>query len=272
MDGGVAVVIPRRHVDALGHEPRADVVVAPEGSLVQRCAPAARLARVHVAAQRSVLLHQLKRAVHGVLAQLGALACVRRGGRAAAARRQRCEGAAVRAGLRPRTQSDEAAEGVRKVLEEGGLVTRVELDVLAEGLVVQQRHVRREHHQLPSGLVGVLLRAVPLALDPLVVQQVGEVCVVELERVVRPLAVKARARRVAPPQRVRARERDDVAVRHAHAVEDVAEVGGALRRVGQAPVCDAYTAASGRRVGAPEGEGHLGAAHELDAERACERP
>lgn len=69
---------------------------------------------------------------------------------------------------------------------------------------------------------------------------------------------------------VAARERDNVAVFEAHAVEDVAQVLRALRRVRQSTVGRAQAAIW--PVDAAEGVRDRGATHELDGLASGERP
>ena len=156
-----------------------------------------------------------------------------------------------------------------KRLVERRLVLRELLDVGQELLVGLERHVGREHHEFVLR-VGVLQRSVPLARLPLELREVLEVRVVPFERIVRPRAVEARPRLVAAAERVRAAQRDDVAVVEAHPVENVAEVLRTLRGVGQS--ADRRARGARRGVGAAEVVLDLRPARLLDRHAARERP
>lgn len=60
------------------------------------------------------------------------------------------------------TEFKELDEGIGKFLEEGVRVLGVSRNVLLEFLVLNQGHVGRKHHQGLGGVVGELLRTIPL--------------------------------------------------------------------------------------------------------------
>jgi hypothetical protein len=182
---------------------------------------------------------------------------------------------------------EEAADDGGEVLEEEVLVRGVRLGVLLERLVLRQDVVRpvpvlvpgmrsvharghsREHHERARLLVRVLRGAAPLLPDPGLVEQELVVVVRERRGRERPRAVEAGAVRVAAPERVRARERDDLLVVEAHAPEDLAQVVAAERRVGQAPV---RRRVLGEAVDPPRPPRDHGPAHLLHGGDAREGP
>jgi len=158
--------------------------MAPEGGLVKGGTRRVWLEPLGVAALCDRSLRVLDRAVHAVLehgTRVGVAAAWRARRHAAA---HGVGGAAERDELLV-GRLERGAERVL-VLGEGGAV-------LAEGGVGLERQVRRQHHQRLGGVL-VLERAVPHARLPLEAHQVGEVRVVEQQRVVGPRAVEARAR------------------------------------------------------------------------------
>ena len=76
----------------------------------------------------------------------------------------------------------ELLEGAGEVGEEAGLVPAVELDVAAEGRVLDERQVRGQHHEVAAVLVLVLQRALPLLGHPLALEQQPKVLVAERRR------------------------------------------------------------------------------------------
>mmetsp|Transcript_26950 Transcript_26950/g.66430 ORF Transcript_26950/g.66430 Transcript_26950/m.66430 type:complete len:308 (+) Transcript_26950:350-1273(+) len=196
-----------------------EIDVAPKGRLVQGSAARRRLDLVHV---RSARLGEvdggLDGAVHAEVAELAARLVAR------VLLALGLEGV----DLLGAPEAHELGVGDGKVAEEGVVVVGVDLDVALEAGILDEGNVRGEHHQLARLDVLVLELAVPLAGHPLELDEVLVVRVVEFERRVRPGAVEPAAHLVAAPERVAAREGDDVAVVEAHAPEDSAQVVGAL--------------------------------------------
>ena len=135
--------------------------------------------------------------------------------------------------------------------------------------VPDQGHVGGQHHQRLRVRVLVLLRPVPLAPGPLLVEQEAEVLVREHGGTEGPGPVEAGAVGVAAAERVRAGERDELGVVEAHAPEDGAQVRLLLCAVRQPAVGRAEGDVA---VGAAGPPGDDGALHFLDGGDAGEGP
>ena len=171
--------------------------------------------------------------------------------------------------LKRHPQLKQLDNDVAEFLEEDPIILGVPLDVLLEARVLDERHVRRQHHERLAPHVLVLLRPVPLLPRPLLPQQQAEVVVRDDGRGEGPGAVEAGAVGVAAAEGVGAGQGDDLPVVEAHAVEDGAEVGLLFGPVGEAAVGRAHGYVPGGAAGAP-GDG--GALHFLDGADAGEGP
>lgn len=96
--------------------------------------------------------------------------------------------------------------------------------MLLEALILDKSHISGQHHESASGLVSELSRAVPLLLDPLLLNKEAEELVGEKGRAEVPGPVKAGTIGVASAQGMGADKRNHLAVIKAHAGEDVADV------------------------------------------------
>ena len=138
-----------------------------------------------------------------------------------------------------------------------------------EHLILHERHVRRQHHQAFRLEILVLLRPIPLLPAPLLVQEQAEIVIGDHGRREGPGPVEPGAVGMAPPQRVRAAQRHNLAVVEAHAPKDRAEVVLSLGAVGQAAVGGAEADVA---VRPPRPPGDGGALHLLDRRRTGQRP
>ena len=167
------------------------------------------------------------------------------------------------------TELKETDNDGREVLEELVVGLGVALDVGLELLVLNEDHVGGQHHEGLGGLVLVLLGAVPLLPLPLLLDQQAEVVVGQDGGGESPGTSEAGAVSVAAAEGVGARQSDNLLVVEAHAVEDVAEVVGALSGVGQTAVGGA---SNGLAVATARTEGDDGTLHLLDGGDATEDP
>lgn len=175
------------------------------------------------------------------------------------------------------TQLDQLGKHLGEVVEEEVLVVRIPLHPGLERRVRDECDIRGQHHELLLALLEIRVLVHKLAHPtlqrfgrPLELEQQLEELVREPRRVVHPRTVEPAAVNVRPAQVVPARQRDDLLVGEAHAVEDEAQVFGALRAIGQ-------TAARGHlgvidEIGPAGLPGDFGAAHLLDRGHASEGP
>ena len=141
--------------------------------------------------------------------------------------------------------------------------------MLLEARVLDERHIRRQHHERPAARIFILPRSVPLPPIPLLAQQQAEVIVRDHGRREGPRAVEAGAVGVAATEGVGAREGDDFPVVESHAVEDGAQVRLVFGAVGEATVGRAHGYVVVGAAGAPRDGGAL---HFLDGADAGEGP
>lgn len=125
---------------------------------------------------------------------------------------------------------------VRELLEEDIGILGIALDVRLEALVLDQGNITGQHHQGTSSLVGVLDRAVPLALVPLLLNEQTEELVAEDGRAEIPRSFETGAVGVGTAQSVSSDQSDHLAVIEAHAAEDITDVTVALGGVGKTAI------------------------------------
>mmetsp|Transcript_3926 Transcript_3926/g.5163 ORF Transcript_3926/g.5163 Transcript_3926/m.5163 type:complete len:273 (-) Transcript_3926:152-970(-) len=130
------------------------------------------------------------------------------------------------------TQRKEAAKYIGKILAKEFTILGVSLDVWQEFFVLNQAHVRWQHHEL-TRRIGELHRTTPFTGFPFFVQQQLEVLVIKFQRVVRPWAVETRTSFVARSEGMGTTQGDDVLVIKSHAVEDIAQMLSTLSRIRQ---------------------------------------
>ena len=141
--------------------------------------------------------------------------------------------------------------------------------MLLEARILNQRHVRRQHHERLATGILVLLRPVPLLPAPPLRQQQPIVIIRHDRRGERPGPVEAGAVRVAAAKGMRSGQGHDFAVVEAHAAEDGAQVALILGAVGQAAVGCAHGDVAVSTAGAPRDERAL---HFLDGADAGKGP
>jgi len=122
------------------------------------------------------------------------------------------------------TELKELLGNLGKVLEELLLILGVDLDPLAELLVLGHGHIGGQHHKGLGLLVLELLRTRPLALNPLATQKLGVEGVGEDGGGSGPGTIESRAVGVAASQSVGTEKSDDLLVVEAHLVENIARV------------------------------------------------
>mmetsp|Transcript_91742 Transcript_91742/g.239161 ORF Transcript_91742/g.239161 Transcript_91742/m.239161 type:complete len:377 (+) Transcript_91742:269-1399(+) len=176
------------------------------------------------------------------------------------------------------TQFQQCGKGLGEVLEEHLLVVRVEVDILLEARILQERNVRWKHHELLRRGVAVLgvLAGLPFdaPLFPVRVLEELEIQIVERRGCRSPRAHEARGVRVAAPERMSAAEGDNFLVVEPHAGEDAPQVAdvlldGAVGGVRQPAV--GGDVAGARGVDAPGTPGDLRTPEGLDGNDAAER-
>lgn len=177
--------------------------------------------------------------------------------------------AGVLAGGERHAKLEEGGDDAGEVGEELVLVLGVALDDGAEGLVLDERHVGRQHHEGLAAVVLELHGAGPLAVAPLLAQQQLVVVVGQGDGREGPGTLETAAVGVAAAESVGAGESDDVLVVEAHAVEDGAQVVVALGAIRQAAVRSAVADVAVLAAGAPV---DVGAAHLLDGAAGGESP
>mmetsp|Transcript_70468 Transcript_70468/g.206658 ORF Transcript_70468/g.206658 Transcript_70468/m.206658 type:complete len:245 (+) Transcript_70468:335-1069(+) len=163
---------------------------------------------------------------------------------------------------------------VQEVGEEGVLVASIDVDVLLECRVIQQRQVRLQHHGLArTRAVPVLRLALARGLlRPRLAQEVLEVRVVKHERLRSPGALEAGAVGVARANGVSPREGHDALVIEALRVEDLPEVRSPLVAVGETAGGRLDAVRRGLRVQAAEARGDVGAVHQPDRDVGRDDP
>jgi hypothetical protein len=164
---------------------------------------------------------------------------------------------------------EELKKDVGEILEEGIVVPSVLVDVLLEGLVLDQRHVGGKHHQCFGLGVLKLLRSVPLAPVPLLLYQKFVVVVGESGWRKGPGAIEARTIGVATSKGMSTGQCDDLLVVESHAVEDAANVVVTLGSVGKTTV---WSAEGQVAIGAAWSPWDNWALHLLDGGDGCEGP
>lgn len=119
----------------------------------------------------------------------------------------------IRRRLKRHSQLKKRTKHIRKVLEKLVIILRIRLDILLETLILNQRHIRRQHHQTLRALILILLRALPCAEIPFaLVEQQAEVVVCYDGGGMGPRAFEAGAVGVAAAEGVGAGESDDFLV------------------------------------------------------------
>jgi hypothetical protein len=192
------------------------------------------------------------------------------------------------------TQLEQLGDDGGKVLEEEVIVLGILLDEWLELLVLDQSVVRGQHHQGLAGFVLVLitwlagvgvacldrkcdsatviaylLGTIPLLPLPGLLQQEAVVVVGEDGWRKGPRAIEAGSVRVATTQSVGTGQSDDFLIVETHAVEDIAQVVGALGTIGQATV---RSAGGHVTVGTARSERNDRTLHLLDGSDATEDP
>lgn len=147
---------------------------------------------------------------------------------------------------------------IPKLPKENPIVGRIPLHMLLKQRILNQRHIRRQHHQALALNILKLLGAIPLLIRPLLAQQEAEVVVRHHDRGEGPGAVEAGAVGVAAAEGVGAAEGDDLAVVEAHAAEDGAQVGLLFGAVGEAAVGGAHADVAVGAAGSPGDYGAFG--------------
>lgn len=158
---------------------------------------------------------------------------------------------------------------VSELLEESIVVLSITLNVLLEGLVVDQSHVGGQHHEGGGALVGELSRATPLALVPLLLDQQTEELVAEDSRAEVPRTIETRAVGVGATQSVGTDQGNHLTIIESHAGEDITNVTVILGRIGQTTIGGAGNHLLVLTTGSP---GDLGATQLLDGRRSSQSP
>lgn len=122
------------------------------------------------------------------------------------------------------TELKELLGGLGEILKELVGVLGVDLDPLAELLVLGHSHVGGQHHQRLGLLILELLGAIPLALNPLAVQKLSVEVVGEDSGRGGPGAVETRAVLVAASESVGTEKGDNLLIVEAHLVENITRV------------------------------------------------
>ena len=141
--------------------------------------------------------------------------------------------------------------------------------MLLEQRILDQRHVRRQHHQALARHILILLRTVPPPERPFLTQQQPEIIVRNHRWRERPGSFETRAIGVAAAEGVSTRKSDNLAVVETHAVEDGTQVRLLFGAVGKTPI---GCARGDITVGTPWAPGDDGALHFLDGCDAGQRP
>ena len=167
------------------------------------------------------------------------------------------------------TQLEQLDDDVSELVEENLIILGIPLHVLLKLLILDQRHIRRQHHQTLAPRILELLRSIPLPKTPLLAQQQPIVIIAHHSRAETPRSLKATAIGVAAAEGVGAAKGNDFAVVEAHAAEDGAKVLLFFGAVGEATVRGAHADVPVLATRAP-GDG--GALHFLDGADAGEGP
>ena len=171
--------------------------------------------------------------------------------------------------LKRHPQLKQLNNDIPELLKERPVILGIPLHMLPEHRILHQRHIRRQHHQRLRLDILILLRPIPLPPPPLLIQQQPEVIIRHDRRTERPRALEAGAIGMAAPERVRARQRHNLAVIETHAPEYSAQMRLVLRPVREAPV---GRAKRHRLVQPARAPGDLRALHFLDGCHAGEGP
>jgi len=167
------------------------------------------------------------------------------------------------------TELEKLDQYVGKLLEEDLIIGSIALDVRAEALVLDERHVGGQHHEALGLNILVLFRAVPLLPGPLLLQKQLVVVVGQSGGREGPGTVIARAVGVAATERMGTGQGDHFLVVEAHATEDGADVLLVLGSVRETAVGSAVRDVT---VGAAGAVGDLGALHLLDGGNTGKNP